>query len=292
MIRDLARPKNLWGCTHLEDSAEKFSLEEMRVLFSYYVQNGLTGLHTWPLGGRRPWMLDSRISRPEVWNYFVDAAEYLGNGARPPSESKPKTAIFVSELSQMSIPGYWDWVGFVEPAFTVLGAELKNDFQIISDLSVKRGLDSPSDFKLIVAPFLRIADATASKKLLAAVENGSTLLITDPDAFAFLPDGTKPNSIIKSFFGETIAAPTKRQMRTAISLNQAFLKDANLQMRVPPPTLMNLLGRSYSFKTAANAVPLMKYEDGSTAAVLIKRGKGEIIITGFNPYSLTSNQPV
>jgi hypothetical protein len=292
IFNDLVRPKEVWGCTHIEDSGEKFSLEEMRLLLSYYVQSGMTSMHTWPLGGRKPWMLDSSVSRPDVWQYFVDTTETLSNGVKVPQQKSPLIAIYLSELSQMSIPGMWDWVGFVEPAFVVLGPELKTNFKFISDFSVTRKLDNPQDYKLIIAPFLQITNKESAAKLLDAVKNGATLLISDPQAFSFLADGSVPVEIQKEFFGNTKITATDKQMSTAKSEPLDFLKGKNIKMNVPPPSLLNIVGETYKFKPDDSAQVLMRYEDKSPAAIIRKIGKGKLILTGFNIYSLTSNHPV
>jgi hypothetical protein len=291
IFKDLTQAKEIWGCTHIEDSAAKFSLEEMRLNLSYFVQNGMTGMHTWPLGGRKPWMLDSSVSRPEIWQYFVETAATLANGIKVPQPAAPQIAIYLSELSQMSIPGYWDWVGFVEPAFVVLGPELKTNFKFISDLSVTRKLDNPQDYKLIIAPFLQFTNQESATQLLNAVKNGATLLISDPQAFSHLADGSVPVKIQQAFFGKTKITATAKQMATASNEQVDFLAGINIKMTIPPPTLLKIVGKTYTFKTDDSAQVLMRYADKSPAAIIRKLGKGKVIVTGFNIYSLTSNQP-
>ena len=190
---------------------------EMQDLYTLYFRNGMTGLHTWPLGGRKPWMVDGRFSRPEAWKYFLETTKNLHRGFKVKIPEKATMAIYLSELSQMSIPGYWDWGGFVEPAFCVLGPNLKADFQFISDFSVERGYFNPAGYRLIVAPFLQFTSKKSAQTLLDAVSNGTTLLISDPEAFSYLPDGTIPQDQRRLLFGELKVEPTSSQMQQASS---------------------------------------------------------------------------
>jgi hypothetical protein len=292
IVNDLSKPQEFWGCTHTEGSGAKLTIEEMQQLYTHFFRNGLTGLHFWPLGGSKLWMSDTRFSRPKAFQYTLDTIKNtLGNRFSVPK--KTKAAIYLSELSQMSIPAYWDWIGFIEPAFFMLNTKLNADIQFISDLSVARAYSKPEDYQLIVAPFVQFTNAKAGQKLLDAVKQGTTLLITDPQAFSFFPDGSVPERLRQQLFGTIIPVATAKQMKKCITLQRDFLKDsAELKLDVPPPTLWDMVGKSHTFKNVADGEILMRYSDGSPAAIVRKLGKGKIIITGFNIYQHTSNHPV
>ncbi len=292
LVNDLSKPQEFWGCTHTEGSGVKLTTTEMQQLYTHFFRNGVTGLHFWPLGGTKLWMTDTRISRPEAFKYILETIKNIrGNKLTPPA--KTAAAIYVSELSQMSIPAYWDWIGFIEPAFYMLNIKLNADVQFISDLAVARGYAKPADYRLIVAPFIQFTNNKAGQLLLDAVKQGTTLLVTDPQAFSFMPNGTVPEKLRQQLFGKIIPVATAKQMHKATTLQTDFLQNSpKLKMAVPPPTLWNIVGKSYTFNQVANDEVLMRYADNSPAAIVRKLGKGKIIITGFNIYQHTSNHPV
>lgn len=293
MLHDMIRPRELWACTHLENSGSSYSTREMQNLYSLYFRNGMTGLHSWPLGGTAPWMPDCQFSRPEAWSYFVQTVQQLGQGRRALVPDTATVALYMSELSQMSIPGPYDWAGFVEPAFAMLTEPgLNAEFTMISDLGVERGVFQPADHALIIAPFLPFVSAESADALLDAVEAGSTLFVSDPEAFDSLPDGTRPTAYPRAWGGVRVE-PTETQMTEASSLPVDFLESAGpLHFRVPPPTLLNLLGASHRFIPDEKSRVLLRYEDGSAAAIMRPLGRGRIISVGFNIFDLTSNHPV
>lgn len=292
ILHDLARPAELWGCTHLEDSGFPCTPREMHALYTHYVRNGLTGLHAWPLGGEKPWMKDTRISRPDGWDFFLRTAAFLAEGRRAKLPEHTAAGIYVSELSQMSLPGHWDWVGFVEPAFLLLQMQLGADVSFLSDLGVERGVFDPSSHRLVVVPFLPFVGERSGAALLDAAERGTTLVVTDPQAFGRLSDGSVPEALRKRFLGGTRVEPTAEPMTSAVSEPVDFLADRPpFALAVPPPTLLGLLGRSHRLLPGPDARALFRYPDGSAAAIVRPIGKGRIVLFGFNPYGQTSNQP-
>lgn len=294
ILHDLARTEELWGCTHLENSRATYTPREQHSLYSHYFRNGMTGLHTWPIGGREPWMVDVRYSRPDAWRYFLEAAQAMaGSGVRVPLPETADLAVYVSELSQMSIPGSYDWVGFVEPAYTVLAAGLNARMTFISDAGVDRGVFNPVDHRLIVVPFLPFVTESSAAALLDAVEQGATLFVADPQAFGRLPDGTVPIALRRRAMGVGAIEETAEQQRLVRTEQAGFLRDTPpLALTVPPPTLLGMLGATHRFVPGEDDIVLARYPDGGAAAIERRVGKGRVIATGFNPWFLTSNHPV
>lgn len=293
IVHDLARPRNLWVCTHLEDSHVSYTTREMQDLYTLFFRHGMTGMHTWTVGGLRLWMNDCRFSRPEAWRYFVRTTNLIGQGLRVKLPETPSVAIFLSELSQMSIPADYDWVGYVEPAFAVIGMDLKAETVFISEMGIERRVFNPSQYRLIVVPFMPFVSTGSAEALLRAAEQGTTLFVTDPEAFSFLTDGSVPTKLRKRFWGGITVHRTAEQMTEAKTLPVDFMEFLpELKLRVPEPTFLNLLGQTFYFVPDDRTQVLMRYSDGSAAMVSRPLGRGRIIIAGFNVYSLTSNHPV
>ncbi len=293
IFRDLARPKELWVCSHLEDSDSVWTRREAWQLNSQFFQNGMTGLYTWAKRGRKPYQPDVRLARPELWKQTMDMLDTLGEGWRVKLPEKAAAAILLSELSQMSIPGYSDWMGFLEGPYAFLGPVLGSDFEFISDLGIASGVFDPSAYKLIVTPFAQFAEPKVVESLAKAVEGGATLLVTDPEAFSYNPDGSDLAAQRKALFGNCVIKATIGQMKKCTSRSVDFLAGMDeLSFKVPPvSTFHSLVGKSFTIKPDDASQVILTYGDGSPAGVVRKLGKGRVVLVGFNIYQHTGNQP-
>jgi len=293
-VTDLVRPKEFWPCVHAESLFASFTPVELRQILSGALVNGATGLHFFPLEQRGRGNLGNleRYGAPERWAYWVKAAKFFAQGwrARMP-EGQPGAALFFSNDAHMAIPAPWCWSGLVGPPFAYLSCELRSDFEFIDEGGIERGYFKPDRYKVIIVPYAKVERPSIVSKLAEAAMRGATLVVTDMEAFRFDRDGSERPASRRELLGDIKLVKTPSQRKRALSQSAAFLAGRRLEFDVVEPTFWELVGCTYTVEPGGGDTVLMRYADGSPAAVVHPVGKGRVIWIGFNVYGSNYDKP-
>ena len=85
--------------------------------------------------------------------------------------------------------------------FAMLGPRAKAWFTFTDDFQIERDIAKWDEFKVVVLPDAKYADPSLCDAALRFVRRGGTLVVTDPEAFSFLLDGSDPAAFRKELFG-------------------------------------------------------------------------------------------
>ena len=157
--------------------------------------------------------------------------------------------------------------------YAILGEELKGNFRYVSDIELDDERVNASDYRLLIVPHLKYTTTATQQKLLEFVQNGGTLLVLDPEAFAFSDNGISAVAARQALFN--VPLPTEKLSCDRISLGKWNLKVED----------------AYRVTLPDDATKLASFPDGSAAAFTRSVGKGKLIAFAAQPFA-TAKQVV
>ena len=207
-----------------------------------------------------------KYAAPRKWRAvldIVDTMQALPQVRRPEDKTM---AVHFGSFTQMSrrTPDQTR----MGATFAMLGPRAKAWFTFTDDFQIERDTTRWDEFKVVVLPDAKYADRSLCDAALRFVRRGGTLVVTDPEAFSFLLDGSDPAAFRKQLFG---VARSEGEPQNTIVLN-------GLSVNNPDP-------RGLAVKTieGEDVKTLVSFGDGSPAVVTHGLGKGNVWYFAFNP---------
>ena len=168
--------------------------------------------------------------------------------------------------------------------YAILGESLGISFEYVSALSVASGRKDLKPYRLLIIPGLRFAEPGIAEKLIRYVEDGGALMVFDPEALSFAPDGSETPEIRRHLFG------LRKPLRpvSASELNPGPASGIGPENRFPLAPVKNMrdagVVHAFSIPLPENAELLARYPDGSCAGFLRKCGKGSVYFWAAQPF--------
>lgn len=253
--------------------------DAVRYWYSQVVQNGAIGFYDWlkdyparegdptSYGGFIAVHPDPSARGQERWQTALELARTTSQAyvfTPPPSEF----GIFVN-IEDTKVEQGWHEVfsAYIE----LTEASVWNTF--ISSTELRRGSESLDRYKVLVAPSLKYVDRGVVEQLEAFARQGGTLVISDPEAFAYDLDAEPLTAERRAILGVDRVRPFEG-VQNAITLAGAYAG-----VSVAPYT------RPYSMdgRIPAGVEVLGRYPDGSAAITSHALGRGRVV---FAPGSL------
>ncbi|MCK5641884.1 MAG: hypothetical protein KAJ19_13860, partial [Gammaproteobacteria bacterium] len=301
LMTDLTGVDEIWPCIHVESSGcAILTTEELRELLSQAFIGGLTGFHIYPTdwaqGNKNA--LDEFYGARSRWNYKNKVWRMMAEGKRIKTPKRTKIGLFYCEDTLGSTALYpryiWDVMEQDHTAHTYMGPILGIWFKFFNEDQVEQKLVKLNDYDLIVVPYGWIERKSVAKKILEAVKGGTKLLIGDPGIFQFDIDGTALTEIRSELLpgiklGERIPIRKLTHMldeSTGKMLPLASVTEVYDIMR-PERDVQIILDSipAYKIESTGGGEVLLRYQDGSPAALKYKVGKGDVVYFAFNPFS-------
>ncbi|MBQ9369389.1 MAG: hypothetical protein IJT83_16530 [Victivallales bacterium] len=239
---------NYWGRSPTRDN--------MREWASQALKNGADYI-SWYADGNRG-------NAPGCYEEMIRLSRIIRNMKPLELPEKSSVAVLYCDLSHW---GGFDATQNAEYSlYAVLGEQLKGNFRYVSDIELDDGRAKASDYRLLIAPHLKYTTPATQQKLLEFVQNGGTLLVLDPEAFAFSDDGTSPEQMRKALFNAPL--PTEKLAFDKVAMGKWSLK----------------VEEAYRTALPADATLLASYPDGSPAAYSRSIGKGRLMAFAAQPF--------
>ncbi|MBR4222282.1 MAG: DUF4350 domain-containing protein [Victivallales bacterium] len=239
---------NYWGRSPTRDN--------MREWASQALKNGADYI-SWYADGNRG-------NAPGCYEEMIRLSRIIRNMKPLALPEKSSVAVLYCYLSHW---GGFDATQNAEYSlYAVLGEQLKGNFRYVSDIELDDGRANASDSRLLIAPHLKYTTPATQQKLLEFVQKGGTLLVLDPEAFAFSDNGTSPELMRKALFNAPL--PTEKLAFDKVAMDKWSLK----------------VEEAYRTALPADATLLASYPDGSPAAYLRTIGKGRLMAFAAQPF--------
>ena len=262
-------------CAHVENYANSFRPDEALELMSQVYRGGGEGFHLYmpdTSGGRTPhdMQLDRFCSWPR-WETVTGTLDLTREMNRPVYPESRAAILYSNDAYMAEFLGGSQGDDPYRWLFNLLGPYAGGWFTVISDNQIARGDVDLSAFSVIYVPKGEYQRREIVEALVAWVEAGGRLVVTEPEAFTWHLDGTRMDDLRARLFpamGEAIDAAS---------------------VTVPAGSLIEVAGEIPVFGPAAPLQlaegdrPLLVYPDGSAAAAVRPIGEGAVYCFGFEP---------
>ncbi|MDX1674374.1 MAG: beta-galactosidase trimerization domain-containing protein [Longimicrobiales bacterium] len=246
--------------------------DAIRHWFSQVVQNGAVGFYDWlkdyparegdptAYGGAVFGHPDPSARGPERWQTALEMARTLGQAyvfVPPPSEF----GIFVN-IEDGNVEDGWHDVFSAYIELTEAGVWST----FISSTELRRRAESPDRYRVLVVPSLKYVDRSVVTQLEAFARDGGTLVVSDPEAFAFDLDAKPLDRARRSILG--VRGVERRQHGpTTITLQGVY---DGLSVRPYDDT--------YAVAGLGDATAVVgRHADGAPAITAHELGEGRVI---------------
>ena len=267
-LADLSGVEHVWPCPHVEEYSKSFTPSEVLDELSSSIRNGATGFHfflnqTVGKAARKRYLVCEYWGAPDRFATMMNVLKFLRTSPKL-KEFKRDAAIFVATDTLRS------YVKAVLPERdTFLHGFIGNGAGVNYSIINENKLENLEQFKIIFSSQCKYIPEAALKKLQNYVTQGGTLVILDPEAFSFTPEGKSLEQERINFLG--IAAVTGNG--TAENIEFA--------------------GQSLSFRgteyvktqLATGAEAAAKFANGDAAIIRTNYGKGKVLSFTATPCS-------
>ena len=283
VVGDLIGDVDLWPCNHRERWGTS---NETIAYFSENIMHGSAGFNIWPRGSvsfRGKSILHNSMywdHRPR-WDTHLQVADRLQSMPRL-RLPEPDAAILFSNITDDTNRSYT----FVDDAlYQLLGPKSGTWFRYVSDYQIEDGKADLSKYKAVFVPQAKYGLKCVADALSDYVRDGGRLVVCDPEAFSYLPDGTEHHEFRENVAGVALTGKNRaasRNFRLTISgEGKAWLGGEVgrvLELRDFPVDQP-----AFSIKAAKSTRALAEYGDGTPAIALNQYGKGQCLYFAFQP---------
>lgn len=165
----------------------------------------------------------------------------------------------------------------------LLGEELGVWYTFVGENSVRKGLQSLDDYKLIFAPSLSYVSRSFAEKLTAAVREGATLVVFDPDALTYDIETGSLASQRKELLGTALG--DKRECSHFVAAPEGRRRFPETRLMLIEPGKSGEIART--LEIPGDARVLFNYEDGTPGVYSRRLGQGEVIVFSAMPLADT-----
>ncbi|MHC4403643.1 MAG: hypothetical protein ACYTG0_28640, partial [Planctomycetota bacterium] len=211
---DACRPTPVWSVDHFEN---QFTANEVLALYSENLRAGAEGSIYWAPRGvcKRPgdasrrsetdvWTLNEYYAHPDAWNARFYAWEHMRDMPRlkfPKADCAVLQSIITADTA-------FKWtgldLGIQEAGYTLLGPRAGVWFDFVEDLQVLDGKKKLTDYRVVFVPHAKYGTRVMAERFKAFVQRGGTLVVFDPEMFAFFDDGETGTAFLADLAGATV----------------------------------------------------------------------------------------
>ena len=275
LVSDLTG-KEFWPCAHIENYGMDTTPEECVEELSQVFRNGGSGLHLFlsDLANAHKLVGDTKtpyFGSPRRWHTIFNIVKLIRTMPPPRRPGYERTAVLVNDDTLQSAPLDADrpYGENTEACYTFLGPVARSWFKFIDCAQVLAAGDLGERFDIIYLPAARYQRPEIVAKLTAFVEQGGTLICTDPQAFETDLLGNDTTASRTKLFGVTVG-----DTRTVKGFARAAARGPDLPLHGP----------AYGLTSGTGTRVVTTYDDGSPAITWHDLGKGRTILFGSNPF--------
>jgi len=276
LIADLSG-KDTWPVPHSENYSVSLDDEELNDVLSEAVRVGATGFQFYPgdtIGRARrvnlsPSCREGHRPRWDALLAIVDRMRTMNQLKFP----TPNSAILFAENTCHSVPkAALVYRSVYDSLFTMIGPRARTWFKFVSDIQLEDRQVDLTKFKVLFVPSAKYESKGVRAQVRSYVENGGTLVIFDPEAFAWGLDGTDRHDFTATLAGAALAEPTDAQVIATSELGRSKHR-------------LSLASRTarWVLRPTGIARVVAQYDDGKPAVVKHALGNGSVYYFGANP---------
>lgn len=275
-VRDLSGVPTM-PCTHVENYANSFRPDEVRELMSQVYRGGGEGFHLYlpdTSGRRTPHNME--LDRFGSWprhRTIMGILETSRTMNRPVYPESDAAILFSNDAYMAAFLGGRQGNDPYRWTFNLIGPWAGGWFTVISDNQIGRGELDLSRFSTIYLPEAEYQRREVVEALVAWVEGGGRLIVTDPEAFSWHLDGSRMDDLRARLFPASGEAGASEAVTAAPGCPIA------LGGSLP------VFGSAPALQPAGGDRALLTYSDGSIAASIRSIGAGEVWYFGLDPMS-------
>gem|GEM_PF-3197113 len=284
--------KDTWPCAHIEGSRN--TVEDVRLIYSRLIANGATGFHAYfahfYTNPKRPELLSPYLSSPPRFQSFLRTCNIMQSMRKLAFPEETRLAVFYSNYSNMADPGSLLYPGQnanfhgweTQRAYGML-VRAGHWFRFTDEHLVEATMES--GLKVLYLPKAAYQDRDTFERMKRFVENGGTVVCTDPTALSFDIDGTETSDRRRALFGVGLKnskqVPQERVRIETPEFFGTYKKGDKLDLttgaRRKPFTVQRI-------EPEDGATVLARFDDNSPAIVTKPVGKGRTFYFAFNPF--------
>ena len=265
-LADLSGVEHVWPCPHVEEYSKSFTPSEVLDELSSSIRNGATGFHFFlnqTIGKRQKqrYLVSEYWGAPDRFATMMNVLKFLRTTPKL-KQFKRDAAIFVATDTLRS------YVKAVLPERdTFLHGFIGNGAGVNYSVINENKLANLEQFKIIFSSQCKYIPLEAVNKLQDYVAKGGTLVILDPEAFSFTPQGKSLKEKRSNFLG--IANSTGKGIAESISFQGQ---------------LLSFRGQEYlKTKLTKGTKAVAKFANGDAAIISKPYGKGQVLTFTITP---------
>ncbi len=265
-LADLSGVEYVWPCPHVEEYSKSFTPSEVLDELSSAIRNGANGFHFFlnqTIGKRskQRYLISEYWGAPDRFATMMNVLKFLKTTPKL-KEFKRDAAIFVATDTLRS------YVKSVLPERdTFLHGFIGNGAGVNYSIINENKLANLEQFKIIFTSQCKYIPEDALKKLQNYVTKGGTLVVLDPEAFSFTPEGKSLEQERINFLG--ISAVTGN----GTAENIKFAGEE-----------LSFRGAGYiKTKLTPDAQAAAKFDNGDAAIIRKNHGKGKVLSFTVTP---------
>ena len=225
-----------------------------------------------------------RRTRRDRWDMMLHLSREITRMNRIQLPNDPDTAILYTLYTHMS-HGENTSGDQMYAAHALVGELAGSWFKFVSDAQLERNQTSLAGYKVVYLPLAKYMTANATRKIEEYIRNGGVLVCGDAEAFTFDLEGNDTRAAQERILGfKSVGANTS----TGITIKSPeFGLSVGTRLRLLEREPFDAAGPSSISVTDSKAVTLATYQDGTSAIISRKLGKGRVITFAANPFAPT-----
>jgi len=227
------------------------------------------------------WWGNPRLHYPEVYHEMLRLSKLWKNLPALDIPVSSDIAVLFSDDSRVAAGD--EGLQSHYTLHALLGEKAGAWFSFISENHVRRGLQSLTGKKLIIAPQCAYLSKAFAQNLIDQVENGAVLIILDPDALTYDIESGSLSQERMGLLG--IPVGEKREAFELIPTQESRKRFAISRALPLRPMKCRTTLNARVLDVPGDARVLFTYPDGSSAAYSRTVGNGEVIVFGAMPFN-------
>jgi hypothetical protein len=171
----------------------------------------------------------------------------------------------------------------------MLGPRARSWFNFVSDFQIKDKMEKLSDYKVLYVPDAIYQDEDTVNMIKSFVKRGGVLVLNNPEAFRWRPDGTERIKLPVELMGISVIGKLKDP-------GSLRIENKNLIQRNGLTALANMAGKNlpvfsregFELKVYPKAKTIATFDNNKPAIVINKFGKGKVITFASTPFHESS----
>ena len=277
IIADLTG-KPVWASVQNGDYMGSPSAEETRERYSQVFRNGGEGIMLLAVEWFDRELNHHKFCAPERWKALLEICKQVNTMNRVKIPKDPDVAILYPTYTLLGQPGPYRSQSMLAN-YAVVGPLSGAWFKFISDRQIERGIKNLNDFKLLYIPYCKYERPRIIRKFKEFLNNGGTLVMTDPQCFLTDINGDDIGEFRQQLFGVFVMKAGSGKRSRSIITDVAWHKNVTLPVK----------GESYDLEVFPGVDVIARFDDGAAAITSKKHGNGRAIFFAHNPFKKSRN---